>query len=1843
MLNIPSVLGRLIKEYHEDALANGRESRIVVPGLTPKISSEIHEYLLENGITAYLVIGDDLSPDKDKLWIRPVGLTSKRIGSFVAVACPGQLSHIQDSIRGSGGTIRSVAFSEEWPWIDNGSESFRFNGPVLKQLVTKWATSKEDQKWLSEFVLTCLVPSTRSCSQRANVLLEELLGNFSPTLYRELGDVRLKMLFHSGIPLPEGDIPPVNRLRHNTSRLCERIVDVCRKEDEARHQALDMVPKVVPSEEESIVKESLNVLLDGIGCSKTLDLGVLGFFSCWGSDTRYWSRLNADRLERLFEIEPRERGEITCTIKCDRSLVSSGGSSLATFHGEEVRFFGEYRLPQSELNQHVWTLRLRHRQSVLQLEKLDSVKGNFCFLLNTASAFTRYKSGLPLKLALFADEDIRAEERIKLHLCGLARPAFAVVESGFEVVDASPRNEDEVPDKKVESNEPSYVHMFSHDGREPKLLDLDENELPIMQTGHQGIWRSGGKIDPFENASGQMVIICQFGSLAAVICFETKDIQRGEFTIEDELRVQIAGLREGDMKELIAIFGGQSKEPYRRLGKINKSSLRRIMFANDMTGERGWRPLIVDLLGDDNGAVGLLGDYVTFRGTVEAPAFNSVLLPQAALKFLKDYASIRFELLQVIRSNIETTVYSTEHPDYATCPIYVDTHARQVNNLLMRYLHVYRRLLEYIEHEYHNLEWSQLFVLVYLDCVVHWDDSVLRNSFFLVGPWHPLVLSKRYMVQASLFNRAKGLEERNGKAFRQLAVLLKEVTGFRWLTGLHRNDRLLEPLYTTPTSDPGWHLAIKQDLSTIAAQSSVGSLIGILESLRGRVGLESPILQGYTEDLARSGLSDFMRAFPGRRSLGVRVRRGYSTSEMVASIHRLLHEDEVPLGLQLPGGIHLFTEEPMGDVEELKWSDPPILAYHYENDQECFREATPDIYLLGPSREISFRPADEWHGLPRGLGDQSVFSEPLCWLTEGQSELPSSVSLEFDEEPQEITDLGTTFVTVTAKICHILLHRVVIVRSVALPLRLDCPWAIVPGGGLDPAILVKYVRDGSSRSLQDRILWDYRIDITGSKSTYYVLSTIPRSFAVIVNGFFGREDVAKEFIENLGELGVAVGGEALKSGRRALGVVGLVGTIRLVKGIGGSGKGAFSQSEDCIGFLVPVDSFFSFFGCEHSTRFQTNGDLKRTDLLAIQLVLPKDEQSRLGIYACGIESKFVSGTLSQVQAVEALRQAQSSLGQFRSLVETSKERWAMPERLGLLAIVKFGLRLTSPNAQGRINAWVETERTVLRAILQGRYDYYHAVHDALVVSTEEQLPGVAEVNNLAEGMWIRINRDHWPGIADTQQLEEMRDELSHLFDIRGDLHDTSGDRDSTPPTGPVELSEGVSVASGKGEELRGPDTDGGPNIKGELERVDDSHALKDRHLEKILLGVDDARRPVYFDPQSPVDPLDNLNLMVSGSSGTGKTQLLKYLICEIRGQGKNVLVLDFKNDFASDPEFLNRASLERVFVNFDGLPFNPLLPYPVRHPDTGELVIQTGQHISGVASVLKRTYGLGPQQQVALKNAIVEAFTDMGIPTTGTSVVSESVEFPDFSSVGEILQRVNPTAYSRLDPLFTLDLFRTEHTQSSFHALVNRSMILDVSQIPSDEIKNALAELVVLSAHAYYDSQSHSGIIRQFLVFDEAHRILGSDFMTRLVRECRAYGVGTILSSQYPKDFPAEISGSMATKILHHNGRDAERVRNIVQMIGCSGREADVSNLGRFQAFVDNRHFPHTLVRTMNYPAYLVWIFLSHCGETARDKLANLEGIDTDKLPIGNLLKELERLGLIEEREGRIRPLQYHQ
>lgn len=349
-----------------------------------------------------------------------------------------------------------------------------------------------------------------------------------------------------------------------------------------------------------------------------------------------------------------------------------------------------------------------------------------------------------------------------------------------------------------------------------------------------------------------------------------------------------------------------------------------------------------------------------------------------------------------------------------------------------------------------------------------------------------------------------------------------------------------------------------------------------------------------------------------------------------------------------------------------------------------------------------------------------------------------------------------------------------------------------------------------------------------------------------------------------------------------------------------------------------------------------------------------------------------------------------------------------------------------------------------------------------------------------------------------------------------------------------------------------------------------------------------SQQLVFYDPKCTGDNLSNMNVMITGSPGRGKTQLLKSMILQQRKQGVNLLIFDFKNDFG-DKEFLKQADLEYINLEIDGLPYNPLIPPKKRISDKN--YINPGSHSIAISGVLKAVYGLGTQQEATLKNIIRNVYNKYGIDTLGGTIeYKDKLDFPVLNEVATSLLEEDEKAYARLDTIFSYGIFKKEFSNVPLSKLLNSSYVFNLSSITNDEVKNAVAKILVVSAHQYLNTLSHSQKLKNIFVFDEAHRFLGEPRLTSLVRECRAYGLAVWLSSQFPDDYPSEISGALETKIIHGNGTDEKRVRAIKKLTGFEGRIDIVKRLGLFESIFVNKHYGQALINNLTYPHALILI-----------------------------------------------------
>lgn len=410
--------------------------------------------------------------------------------------------------------------------------------------------------------------------------------------------------------------------------------------------------------------------------------------------------------------------------------------------------------------------------------------------------------------------------------------------------------------------------------------------------------------------------------------------------------------------------------------------------------------------------------------------------------------------------------------------------------------------------------------------------------------------------------------------------------------------------------------------------------------------------------------------------------------------------------------------------------------------------------------------------------------------------------------------------------------------------------------------------------------------------------------------------------------------------------------------------------------------------------------------------------------------------------------------------------------------------------------------------------------------------------------------------------------------------------------------------------------------------VNSSNGIKSIN-SNVVFGKDNSNREVrYFPKGKGNSPLPNYNIMVTGSSGKGKTQFIKSFIFQ---QGRNetsFTIIDFKNDY-SDNQFCDLCNLKKVSVKLQGIPYNPLIPRLVKDEDSESEYYDVSEHINGICSVLGSTFRLGDQQEAQLKRAVREVFKLSGLETRGTLKYEKGMSFPTFNEIGDYLDSGDKDLeklYNRLDPLFDLNLFPDKYKDVGFENIINESHIIKVSDIQNDNIKNAIAKLIVVSAHGYYLGSEHKSNVSKYFVFDEAHRILDSAFVEKFIRECRAFGVGVLLSSQQPDDFPDDVLGQLATKIIHGNEGIAKLTKKIKDLISFSQDDSYINNLQTFEAIVNNQDYNNFIIKTLAWPHLMVLEAITHfpMGVSLIDLNNELKQRGVNENQTTNLLNTLE-------------------
>ena len=299
--------------------------------------------------------------------------------------------------------------------------------------------------------------------------------------------------------------------------------------------------------------------------------------------------------------------------------------------------------------------------------------------------------------------------------------------------------------------------------------------------------------------------------------------------------------------------------------------------------------------------------------------------------------------------------------------------------------------------------------------------------------------------------------------------------------------------------------------------------------------------------------------------------------------------------------------------------------------------------------------------------------------------------------------------------------------------------------------------------------------------------------------------------------------------------------------------------------------------------------------------------------------------------------------------------------------------------------------------------------------------------------------------------------------------------------------------------------------------------------------------------------------LITGSTGSGKSNAIYLLLDKIVKQGKNFLIIEpvkgeYKNVFGG------RKDVEVFGTNpnlTELLRINPFV-----FPDE----IHVLEHIDRLVEIFNAAWPMYAAMPVILKDAIEKAYIRNGWNLEYSLCTKNPKEYPKVHDVMETLPFVisssdyadeNKSNYkgaliTRVKSLtngLIGRIFGGDEIDNS--VLFDKNTILDFSRVGSSETKALLMGIVFLKLQEYRQSKSEGNNIplKHITVMEEAHHLLRKtsidqnqeganlkgksvEMITNAIAEMRTYGEGFIIADQSPSLLDPAVIRNTNTKIL---------------------------------------------------------------------------------------------------------------
>lgn len=282
---------------------------------------------------------------------------------------------------------------------------------------------------------------------------------------------------------------------------------------------------------------------------------------------------------------------------------------------------------------------------------------------------------------------------------------------------------------------------------------------------------------------------------------------------------------------------------------------------------------------------------------------------------------------------------------------------------------------------------------------------------------------------------------------------------------------------------------------------------------------------------------------------------------------------------------------------------------------------------------------------------------------------------------------------------------------------------------------------------------------------------------------------------------------------------------------------------------------------------------------------------------------------------------------------------------------------------------------------------------------------------------------------------------------------------------------------------------------------------------RVLLGKDRGNHDIYWEFGNK--GLGNRHILITGSSGQGKTYMIQAMLLELARQNISSIIFDYTDGFLPNKlekefvEAVKEKMTQRVAV-IHKIPINPFKKRMIEIEPFGSIQENSGNVAGRLADILAHVYSFGEQQQAAIYTACRDG-------------IDKFADSMDFKKLRKMLENNNSpqakSVLSKMAQFFDNNLFVAEE-DFDWETITNDEGRVTVIQLTAldRQMQTVITEIMLWDA--WYSITKFGDKSRPFVVvLDEAQNLSFKEASPaeKILREGRKYGWSAWFATQFLK------------------------------------------------------------------------------------------------------------------------------